>query len=78
MFEQLSERLQGAVKKLSGQSRLTEENIADAIREVRIALLEADVSLSVVKSFVAEIKEKALGIDVSKSLNPGQMLIKLV
>lgn len=78
MFEQLSDRLQGAVKKLSGQSRLTEENIADTIREVRIALLEADVSLPVVKSFVSRIREKALGTDVSKSLNAGQMLIKLV
>ena len=78
MFEQLSERLQGAVKKLSGQGKLTEENIAAAIREVRIALLEADVSLPVVKSFVSEIREKALGAEVSESLNPGQMLIKLV
>ena len=78
MFEQLSDRLQGTIKKLSGQARLTEDNISDAIRDVRIALLEADVSLPVVKSFVARIKEKAIGVDVSASLNPGQMLIKLV
>ena len=78
MFEQLGDRLQVTLKKLRGQARLTEENISDAMREVRIALLEADVSLPVVKSFVAEVKEKAVGTDVSKSLNPGQMVIKLV
>lgn len=78
MFEQLSDRLQGTFKALRGQARLTEDNIVDTMREVRIALLEADVSLPVVKSFVARVKEKAIGTDVSKSLNPGQMLIKLV
>lgn len=78
MFEQLSDKLQGTVKRLRGQARLTEDNISDAMREVRIALLEADVSLPVVKSFVAGIKEKALGMDVSKSLNPGQQIIKVV
>ena len=78
MFEQLGDRLQGTLKKLRGQARLSEENISDAMREVRLALLEADVSLPVVKSFVAKIKEKAIGTDVSKSLNPGQMVIKIV
>ena len=78
MFEQLGERLQGTLKKIRGQARLSEENIADAMREVRIALLEADVALPVVKSFIANVKEKAVGIDVSKSLNPGQMVIKVV
>lgn len=78
MFEQLGDRLQGTLKKLRGQARLTEENISDAMREVRIALLEADVSLPVVKSFVKRVKEKAVGADVSKSLNPGQMVIKIV
>lgn len=78
MFEQLSDRLQGTIKRLRGQARLTEENIADAMREVRIALLEADVSLPVVKQFIAAVKEKALGVDVSKSLNPGQMVVKIV
>ena len=78
MFEQLGERLQGTLKKIRGQTRLSEENIADAMREVRIALLEADVALPVVKSFIANVKEKAVGIDVSKSLNPGQMVIKVV
>ena len=78
MFEQLGDRLQGTLKKLRGQARLTEENISDAMREVRIALLEADVSLPVVKSFIKKVKDKAVGTDVSKSLNPGQMVIKIV
>lgn len=78
MFEQLGDRLQQTVKKLRGQARLSEENIADAMREVRIALLEADVSLPVTKTFINRVKEKSLGLDVSKSLNPGQMMIKLV
>ena len=78
MFEQLGDRLQGTLKKIRGQARLSEENIADAMREVRIALLEADVALPVVKSFIAKVKEKAIGIDVSKSLNPGQMVVKVV
>ena len=78
MFEQLSDRLQGTIKKLRGQARLTEDNISEAMREVRIALLEADVSLPVVKEFVNRVKEKALGTEVFKSLNPGQMVIKIV
>jgi len=78
MFEQLGDRLQGTLKKLSGQARLSEDNIADAMREVRIALLEADVSLPVVKAFIGKVKDKAIGVDVSKSLNPGQMVIKIV
>ncbi|MFT4629530.1 MAG: signal recognition particle subunit SRP54 [Arenicella sp.] len=78
MFEQLGDRLQGTFKKLRGQARLTEENISDSMREVRIALIEADVSLPVVKGFVNRVKEQAIGMDVSKSLNPGQMVIKIV
>lgn len=78
MFEQLGDRLQGTLKKLRGQARLSEENISDAMREVRLALLDADVSLPVVKTFIKAVKEKAVGLDVSKSLNPGQMVIKVV
>lgn len=78
MFEQLGDRLQGTFKKLRGQARLTEENISDSMREVRIALIEADVSLPVVKSFVNKVKQRAIGTDVSNSLNPGQMVIKIV
>jgi len=78
MFEQLGDRLQGTFKKLRGQARLTEDNISDAMRGVRVALLEADVSLPVVKSFISKVKNKAVGVDVSKSLNPGQMVIKIV
>ncbi|MGH1540197.1 MAG: signal recognition particle protein [Arenicella sp.] len=78
MFEQLSDRLQSTVKKIRGQARLTEDNIAEAMREVRIALLEADVALPVVKQFISNVKEKALGADVSNSLNPGQMVVKIV
>ena len=78
MFEQLGDRLQGTFKKISGQARLSEENISDAMREVRIALLEADVSLPVVKSFVGRVKEKALGSAVSQGINPGQMVVKIV
>lgn len=78
MFEQLGDRLQGTFKKLSGSARLSEDNISDALREVRIALLEADVSLPVVKSFIEKIRDKALGEKVAKGINPGQMLIKVV
>ena len=78
MFEQLGDRLQGTVRKLRGQARLTEENINDSLREVRIALLEADVALPVVKQFIASTREKIIGSEVASSLNPGQMVVKLV
>jgi len=78
MFDQLGDRLQGTLKKLRGEARLSEENISDAMREVRLALLEADVSLPVVKTFINKVKEQAIGTDVSKSLNPAQMVIKIV
>lgn len=78
MFDQLTSRLSGVLKELRGQARLTEENIADTLREVRMALLEADVALPVVKDFINQVKEKVVGMDVSANLNPGQMLIKLV
>ena len=78
MFENLSERLSGTVKKLRGQARLTEDNIQEAMREVRMALLEADVALEVVKAFIKRVKERAVGQEVISSLSPGQALIKIV
>ena len=78
MFENLSERLGKTVKNLRGQGRLSEQNIKDALREVRMALLEADVALPVVKQFIASVQTKALGQEVLGSLSPGQSLIKVV
>ena len=78
MFENLSGRLSGAVKKLRGQARLTEENIQGTLREVRMALLEADVALPVVREFVDSVRHKALGKEVLQSLSPGQSFIKVV
>ncbi|PWR00075.1 signal recognition particle protein [Leucothrix pacifica] len=78
MFENLSDRLSHTVKKLRGQARLTDENIKDTLREVRMALLEADVALPVVREFVARVKERAIGKEVLSSLSPGQALIKIV
>ena len=78
MFESLSGRLGGVLDKLRGQGRLTDENIRETMREVRMALLEADVALPVVRTFVDQVKEKALGEEVLKSLTPGQVLIKIV
>ena len=78
MFENLSTRLSGVVKTLSGNSRLTETNIKDALREIRIALLEADVALSVVKQFIEDVRIEALGEKVVGSLTPGQALIDVV
>lgn len=78
MFDSLSNRLSSTVKKLRGQARLTEENIQDTLRDVRMALLEADVALPVVRSFIDEVKSKALGQEVLSSLSPGQAFIKIV
>ena len=78
MLENLTERLSRVVKTLRGQARLTDENIQDALREVRVALLEADVALPVVREFIAAVKEKALGAEVMGSLTPGQALIGVV
>ncbi|MFO8023963.1 signal recognition particle protein [Thiohalophilus sp.] len=78
MFDGLSERLGQTVRNLRGVGRLTEENIKETLREVRMALLEADVALPVVKEFVDHVREKALGEEVLKSLTPGQALIKIV
>ncbi|HXH04189.1 MAG TPA: signal recognition particle protein [Candidatus Competibacteraceae bacterium] len=78
MFENLSERLLKTIKHLRGQARLTEENIQEALREVRMALLEADVALPVVREFIAKVKERAVGQEVMTSLTPGQVLVKIV
>ncbi|MCY4148609.1 MAG: signal recognition particle protein [Gammaproteobacteria bacterium] len=78
MFSQLGEKLRKAVKTLAGKGRLTESNISDALREVRVALLEADVSLEAVQSFIGSIRERAVGTEVIGSLNPGEAVIKLV
>lgn len=78
MFENLSGRLSQTVKKLRGQARLTDENIKDALRDVRMALLEADVALPVVREFIKRVKERAVGQEVLESLSPGQALIKVV
>ena len=78
MFDNLTERLNRTLKNISGKGRITEDNIKDTLREVRTALLEADVALPVVKSFTQKVKEKALGQEVSLSLTPGQEFIKTV
>jgi len=78
MFENLTGRLSEAARALSGKGRLTDANIKDTLRQVRLALLEADVALPVVKSFIERIREQAIGEQVSKSLTPGQALIKII
>lgn len=78
MFDNLTQRLNKVVATLRGQARLTEDNIKDTLREVRMALLEADVALPVVKEFIERVREKAVGEEVIRSLTPGQMLIKVV
>jgi signal recognition particle subunit SRP54 len=78
MFENLSGRLQDVARNLTGKGRLTEANIKDTMRQVRLALLEADVALPVVKSFTDRVRERALGEEVSRSLTPGQALVKII
>jgi signal recognition particle subunit SRP54 len=78
MFDNLTNRLAGVMKSLRGQARLTEDNIQDALREVRMALLEADVALPVVKEFISHVKERALGQEVLQSLSPGQAVVGVV
>lgn len=78
MFQNLSERLNQTLKNISGRGRLTEDNIKDTLREVRMALLEADVALPVVREFINKVRERAVGTEVSKSLTPGQAFIKIV
>ena len=78
MFDKLSERLQGVMESLRGRGRLTEDNIADTLRQVRMALLEADVALPVVKTFIDAIKARVVGMEIAKSLTPGQALVKSI
>ncbi|MEW8977799.1 MAG: signal recognition particle protein [Symbiobacterium sp.] len=78
MFESLQERLQEAFKRLRGKGKLTESDVNEALREVRLALLEADVNFKVVKSFISRVKERAVGQEVLETLNPAQMVIKIV
>src|SRR5580698_5387865 len=78
MFENMTGRLSRVIKTLRGEARLTEANIQDALREVRLALLEADVALPVIKDFVAHVKERAQGEEVQGSLTPGQALVGVV
>lgn len=78
MFDYMGDRISNAIKNIRGMGRITEENISEAMREIRMALLEADVNYQVVKEFVSSVKEKALGQDVSKSLKPDELFIKIV
>jgi signal recognition particle subunit SRP54 len=78
MFQNLTDRLTGTIKRLRGQGRLTEDNIKESLREVRMALLEADVALPVVKEFTEKVRERAVGQEVLQSLSPGQALVKIV
>ena len=78
MFESLGERLQNAIHKIKGYGKITEDNISDMMREIRLALLEADVNYKVVKEFTNKVKEKALGSEVATSINPGDMFVKIV
>ena len=78
MFESLADRLQAVFKKLGGKGRLGEEDVREAMKQVRLALLEADVNLQVVRDFVAKVSERAVGEEVSRSLTPSQQVIKIV
>jgi len=77
MLEQLSDKLETAFKKVRGQGKISEENIKDALREIRVAFLSADVNYKTTKEFIARVKEKALGEEVLKSIDPGQLLVKI-
>ena len=78
MFDTLTERLNGALKKITGRGRITEDNVRDTVRQIRMALLEADVALPVVKRIVERVRQRALGTEVARSLNPGQTFVKIV
>ena len=78
MFESLGDRLQNVLHKVKGYGKITEDNISDMMREIRLALLEADVNYKVVKEFTNSVKEKALGEEVASSINPGDLFVKIV
>ena len=78
VFDSLSDRLDGIFSKIRSRGRLTERDVDEISREIRLALLEADVNVRVVKSFIARVKERAIGAEVAKALDPGQQLIKIV
>src|SRR4030042_5456252 len=78
MFEELTNKLETSLKKLSGQGRLTESNISDTLREIRRVLLDADVNYKVAKQFIDDVKEKALGKEVLTSVTPGQLITKII
>jgi len=78
MFDNLTDKLQGVFRNITGKGRISEDNIQEALKEIRLALLEADVNFKVVKKFVAEVREEALGQEVIKGLDPGQQLVKIV
>ncbi|MFN9065676.1 MAG: signal recognition particle receptor subunit alpha, partial [Bdellovibrionales bacterium] len=78
MFEQLSEKVRGSIKKLKGQGQITESNIEEVLKDIRMSFLEADVNFKVVKSFLDRVKVKALGQEVLTSLEPSQQFIKIV
>jgi len=78
MFENLTEKLDAVFKKLKGRSRLDEENIQGALKEIRMALLEADVNFKVVKGFIEDVKKHSLGREVIESISPGQQVVKIV
>ena len=77
-FESLGDKLQGVFKKLRGKGKLTESDIKEAMREIKLALLEADVNFKIVKEFINKVSEKALGAEVLESLTPSQQLVKIV
>lgn len=77
-FESLSAKLQATIKRLKGQTRVTEKDVKEFMREIRMALLEADVNYKVVKDFIARVSEKAVGQEVLESLSPGQQIVKIV
>ena len=77
-FESLTEKLNQVFRNLSGKGRLTEADVRSAMREVKMALLEADVNFKVVKNFVSSVQERAIGADVMSGLNPAQMVVKIV